>query len=410
MENKKVLFFVPEFPVISQTFIQREISKLVERDKLDITVVAMAKGEGFLDENLKDRVFYRKLTIKDSLFAVPYFFRGYKVIKTFLLLLKNNNRGFLKNVYLWLKSFGYAKIVDEYKPDQIHAQFMSESSSVVLIVSIVLGVPFSISAHARDVFGKAEDIRINPELVREKVQNSRFISVCNKYAYDHLLSQCEGLDTSRIFLQYHGVDFEELLRLGDQQTLEKPQKPVISAVGSRMEKKKGLEYLIDASKDLRDRGFDHILYLGGPGYLYDRLRQKISSLGLDDTIKIVGEGKGLPFSEIVKYYKIADVFAFPSIKTEDGDQDGLANVLVEASVFKVPIVSTDVGSTSDLIEDGKTGLIVQQKNHKQLAEAIEKLITHKDLAKSLSEEAYKRAKGFLDLNKNAVKLENLLLE
>ena len=79
MENnsrakKKVLIFVPRFPVLSETFIQREIVKLVQKDNLDINVVAIDKGTAELSKEITDRVHFRKLTWPDSFVAAFYFF------------------------------------------------------------------------------------------------------------------------------------------------------------------------------------------------------------------------------------------------------------------------------------------------------------------------------------------------
>ena len=66
METKKrVLVFIPEFPVLSETFIERELSELVERGNVELVVFSIKKGIGYLSENLKTRVLYKRLGFTD---------------------------------------------------------------------------------------------------------------------------------------------------------------------------------------------------------------------------------------------------------------------------------------------------------------------------------------------------------
>jgi len=100
----------------------------------------------------------------------------------------------------------------------------------------------------------------------------------------------------------------------------------------------------------------HRVDLVGPGDLYDQLVKMVSELNLQDTVYIHGNGNGTPFEEVLEYYKVADIFVLPSIETNDGDVDGVPTVVIEAAMAKLPIISTDAGAITDLIEVGYQAL------------------------------------------------------
>ena len=393
--RKKILVFVSRFPVLTETFIERELSKLVERNIVDLIVVALRRGDGSVSENLKDKVFYKREGLADIPGFLVYFFRNFSKVPA---LFRELEGGFLKKTFVLLKSIGYAKYFSSFQPDLILAHFMSRQTTIALIASKVTGIPFAISAHARDV-------TVSSENVSQKIKNAKFVTVCNKNAFDYLMKLVGG-NPGNIFLSPHGIDFNKI-NPNVVGGVEKPNKTLILSVG-RLAEKKGLKYLIEASKMLKDRGLEHLVYIIGPGLLYGKLMEEVKGLGLEDYVKILGEGKGLSQEETLKYFKSADTFVFPSIQTEEGDVDGVANVLLEAAAFKLPIVATDAGSTGEIILDKETGIVVAQKDSKALADALENIIKDGGLGERLGLEVYSKVLENFDLSKNILKLEGLL--
>ena len=75
METKKrILVFISEFPVLTETFIERELAKLVERGNVDLTIFSLAKGSGVVSEILENKIVYDRLNIKDFFLSLPYIF------------------------------------------------------------------------------------------------------------------------------------------------------------------------------------------------------------------------------------------------------------------------------------------------------------------------------------------------
>ena len=267
MENnkKKIVYFVPEFPRLTETFIEREISKLIEFGNLDIKVVSLAKASGFMSDNVKDKVDYKRLTWQVSFLAGFYFFTRFKEIsEAYSIVRKDTSKKFLQRLYLFLKAIGYAKIIESYKPGHIHVHFLSDPSTIVLIVSKILRVPFSVSAHARDVY-------VEGTLIPEKAQAAKFIAICNTYAWNKCV-ELSGAYAKKIRKIFHGVDADKLF-VGSAK-MPKPQRPMIF-VGSRLVEKKGLKYAVEASKLLKDRGVAHEMYIIGLGPPYNKLAKLI---------------------------------------------------------------------------------------------------------------------------------------
>jgi len=414
METKKrILVFIPEFPVLTETFIERELAKLQERENVDLTIFSLAKGSGEVSEILKNKVVYERLCLKDFFLALPYVFSNLPGLKkTFLNFSKRagepkvesaekNNSNPPKRLYTFFKSILYSIKFSKYKPDFILAHFLSSPSTIVMYASEILQIPYGISAHAKDIL-------VTGEFIREKVQTSKFITICNKNAYEFVLEKASGLDTSKIFLKYHGVDVPKIIKRIEDRDF-KPERPLILAVG-RFVEKKGLIYLIESASLLKERGLNFEVGIIGSGPLYENLQEEINSRGLNSEIKIVGENEGLSNEETLLHFKGAKIFAFPSIKTDEGDVDGVANVLMEAGIFKVPVVTTDAGGIGEIIVNEVTGLVVDQRDSIALAEKIEYLLHNEEESRKLGENLYNKVLEKFDLNTNIIELENLLLQ
>lgn len=400
-DRKKVLIFIPEFPALSETFIEREISKLVERGNVDVNVLSLKKGTGRLSNNIKDRVIYKRLDIFTSISALFTYLPKLGLLIQIFKGLKDSGKGFLGKMYLFLKATGYAKIFSQFKPDIIYAHFLATPSTIVMISSKILGISYCISAHAKD-------ITVEAEYVDEKIKSAKFITICNKNAYEYLLRMSSTEDSSNVYLIYHGVDFKAL----EEQVPEfnvKKQVPLLLSIG-RIVEKKGYTYLIEASKILKDRGFAHEVKIIGGGPFYQNILMQIKKFKVGDRVEVLGGRKGVPFTETAKYFRVADVYVFSGIETSSGDVDGVANVLLEAATFKVPIVASDAGGTTEVVINNKTGLVVPQRDPEKLADAIQVLLQNKSLGQKLAEGAHTHVFNTFNLNENVKKIEKLLLE
>jgi len=403
MGTKQILIFVPEFPRLTETFIQREISKLIELGNLDITVFSLKKASGKLLDNVQDHVVYKRLNTFSLVSAFLYFGLKFpqELFSAFKLFVVNPEDEEKVSILLFLKSIGYAYLFSRLSPDHIHANFMSWPSTVAMIASKLLGIPYSISAHAKDVMVEGEHFK-------SKVASAKFIAICNKFAHKYCVDRSGVSDPKNVLLQYHGVDPKESFAVTP--VLEKPNRPLLFNGGSRLVEKKGQKYLIEAAKILKDRGYDFEVHIAGPGPLYDELLAQIKELNLEDRVFIHGAGKGVPFDTVVSYLKVTDIVVQPNINLSSGDADGVPTFIIESALMAKPVVTTDAGSITDLIENEKTGLVVAQGNAQAFADAVEILLNDLGYARKLGDAAKIRAEEMFNLDRNIKELEELLLE
>jgi colanic acid/amylovoran biosynthesis glycosyltransferase len=399
--KKKLLFFIPDFPVISETFIEQEVSELVKRGNFDIQVFSLNRSDGYVSENLKDKVIYKKIELTEFYAVILAVFKNPRGAIETLKLMPVLNRSFFSKFFMFGKALGYSYFVDKLHPDHIHAHFLSESSSIALLISTILNVPMSISGHAKDIFVDSENIKL-------KAKSAKFIRVCNKNAWQRCIEE-SGENKNKILLQHHGINFENKFKLV-KNTIKKPGKPVLFNVGRYFEKK-GQEYLIKAAKILHEKGYDFVLYIAGGGPLYDNLSELIKVNLLEDKVKLLGTKEKMTTNDqVLDHFTISDIFILPSIQAESGDVDGIPNTILEAAAFKIPVISTKAGSIEEVLIDGETGLFVDQKDEKDIADKIECLLNDHEEANRLGENLHKFVLETFSFEKCMDNFESSLLE
>jgi colanic acid/amylovoran biosynthesis glycosyltransferase len=402
MANKKtVLFFVPTFPVMSETFIERELCELKSRGNINVQIAAFKKGSELNCKELSDNVDYLGLGYKDLFSALVTFATENPIVlwRTRTLLKHNKNKNYFANFYLWLKSVGYAYLLSKKKFDQIHAHFLSDPSTIALVAAMLLDKPLSLSGHARDVFGEDG----GPELIPEKLRYAKFAALCNKKAYVHCVNLAGTKDKNKSYLMPHGVDTDTILSSTQNSVTH------LYFIG-RFVEKKGLSYLVEAAKILKERGEKFILQLGGYGPLLKEIKSLVEKLNLNNEVVFLNEGKGLNSETALKYMYESDIFVMPSIDLDNGDSDGVPNNILEAGTFAKPVVTTDAGSILEVVKNGENGIVVKQRDSQGLADAMQKLMDDKNLAGKLGSNLNKFVKEHYDIKKNIIDLEKLLLK
>ena len=140
----------------------------------------------------------------------------------------------------------------------------------------------------------------------------------------------------------------------------------------RLVEKKGFDVLVDAVATLVERGLDLGLAIAGEsGEAEAGLRERITAAGLDERVEFLGT---LGQAELFAEYRRSDAFALACRITDDGDRDGIPNVLMEAMAAGLPVVSTGISGIPELIEDGVNGLLVPSEDAASLADAIWRLV------------------------------------
>lgn len=272
----------------------------------------------------------------------------------------------------------------------LHAHFATTSTTVAQIASAITGVPFSFTAHAKDIFHQDNDFAA---LATKFEQAKRAITVSD-FNY-HYLTQELSVNREKVVKIYNGLDLDQFPYCSPEQ-----REPMICAIG-RLVEKKGFCDLIKACQHLKLQGINFQCEIIGDGDLKHELQQQINDLELKDIVTLKGS---LPQQEIKQHLRQAAVFAAPCVVGEDGNRDGLPTVLLESMALGTPCVSTDVTGIPEVILDGQTGLMVEQRNPKSLAGALERLLNQTQLRVSLSQQARLLIESQFNIHTNAKKI------
>ncbi|MBP1932977.1 glycosyltransferase [Ammoniphilus resinae] len=172
----------------------------------------------------------------------------------------------------------------------------------------------------------------------------------------------------------------------------------------RLVEKKGAEFLIRAFAQVHENFPTAELYMVGEGHLRSQLKELIWQLDLHKHVHLLGD---LPHKEVVKQMKKAHLFCLPSVTGQNGDQEGIPNVLKEAMCCGLPVVSTFHSGIPELITHGVNGFLVPEKNSDALAWQITELITHPELWGIIGFNAHQKVQEDFNSKNQVQLLENL---
>jgi colanic acid/amylovoran biosynthesis glycosyltransferase len=269
-------------------------------------------------------------------------------------------------------------------PARVHAHFVDRAAIVALVAARLLRVPYSATAHANDIY-------VNPVLLREKVASADLLVTCTEANAEHLRSEL-GADAARVVRLYHGIELDHYRPSSWERTGE----PIVVAVG-QLKEKKGFAHLIEACALLRERGLTFRCIVIGDGPLRSELEAQIADRGLGDRVRLLGWST---HDEVIDWYRRAAVFALPSVISGDGDRDGIPNVVLEAMAMELPVVATEVSGLPEAVEPGRTGVLVPPGDVEALAEGLADLLNDRAERERLGSAARERVTQLFSVERN----------
>ncbi len=280
----------------------------------------------------------------------------------------------------------------------LHAHFIHTPASVTAYASMITGVPWTCSAHAKDIWTTPEH-----ELV-SKLSMARWVVTCTRAGYEHL-SQLAGSE-GHVHLSYHGLDLDRFAHFTGERPARNgnsPADPIIILSVGRAVAKKGYEVLLNVLA-LIDRTLSiRFVHVGG-GEQLEALKALSLRLGLGDRVEWRG---ALAQKDVLALYRTADIFALACRMAEDGDRDGLPNVLVEACSQQLVCVSTGISGVPELLIDGTNGLVVPPDDAEAFAAALTRLIRDPQLRRKLGTAAEQRVREHFDYRTSIGQLVSL---
>jgi glycosyltransferase involved in cell wall biosynthesis len=375
------------YPRISETFISNEIA-LLEEEGVRIRILSMRHPrEDFTHESVK--------RIRARVDYIPETIAGHviKLASANLACLIRSPGRYLKGLgemvrrlavtrkaatakHLLQAGYLAANVLPGSGITHLHAHFAHSPTSVAVFLSILTGLPYSFTAHAKDIYTQ------DPGRLSGKIANARFVATCTGYNKDYLDKlNPNGTSIHRV---YHGIDLS-LFSPGPMRMDTSPPYEILTV--ARLTSKKGLPTVLRALAGLAAQGisFRHVLI--GSGEEKENLKRLARELGVEDRIEWLGTK---PHDVVVEYLKRADLFLLGCEVSPNGDRDGIPNVLVEAMAMGVPVAATAVSAIPELIESGKHGLLSEPGDHHELARSAERLLADRELRARVIPQARQR--------------------
>ena len=244
----------------------------------------------------------------------------------------------------------------------LYVHFAHKPATLARFASLLTGVPYALSAHAKDIW-----LTPRHELAR-KVRDAAVVLTCTSDGREHLAELAGG--RASVQLVYHGVETD--VEIGDRRGAG----PVRIVSVGRLVPKKGHATLVRAAAILRDRGVDFELRIAGEGSQWSALQRLVHELAVGDRVRFLGP---LSEAEARVEYRHADVFALACEELENGDRDGIPNVVLEAMAHELPVATTRAGGTAEAVVHGESGLLSDQGDHWALARHLEQLAVDESL-------------------------------
>ena len=269
----------------------------------------------------------------------------------------------------------------------IHAHFCHSATTVAWLASIMTALPMSFTAHAKDLYCES----LNPAgLLDRKLAAARFVVTCTDAAREFL----QARTSTPVRCVYHGLDVEFARMCGDAIARRSSGSSINLLSVGRLVRKKGHDVLIEACALLRRQGFAvRLRIVGEPDDHENALRALVAARRLGDDVEFAGV---MSREDLFQEYMRADVFCLPCRVLENGDRDGIPNVVAEAMACRVPVVTTNVSGLPELLEHGVHGMLVPPDDPAAVAEAIARLHLDPAFRHQLAERARVRIQEAFD--------------
>lgn len=352
----RILFVVGYFPVLSETFIINQITKLIDRGH-EVFIYSLRKGNfkkkhsDIQKYHLIERTFYGRFPTNVAPFDIIYCQFGVQGIK----LLRTQKKHGIKS-----------RLVTCFRGSDISCYLKRRPRAYRALFS-----------------GDGGDL---------------FLPVCKFFKQKLIEQKC---NPRKIVVHHSAIDCDKFLY--KERWLQRGEQVNIVTVG-RLVEKKGIKYAIRAVAKLVKK-YPQIHYtIVGDGPLQEELSLLVKRLKLNDYVTLYGAAT---HDEVIKILNDAHLFVLSSVDGSDGNQEGIPNVLKEAMACGIPVVSTFHAAIPELVENNVSGLLALQRNSGDLAQKIGYLIRHSEKWGAMGKAGRAKVEKEFEINKTIDKLEQL---
>lgn len=394
----RVGYVLKRYPRLSETFIVREILALEARGvEVEIFALGMAAEGRFHRDLASVRAQARYLPAGTS--DLPAALRqirpgegGYalEAALDMAALVPPKEQG-----PLLIQGLHAARLARSHKLDHLHAHFMTGAARVAYIAHLFTGIPFTVTAHAKDIF----HADVDPDLFRRIAEAAHAVVTVSDYNRDFITRRLLSGSKARVERIYNGLRLRPRLA-------GSPREPgLILAVG-RLVEKKGVDVLLHSCALLRERGVPFRAVIIGDGEERQSLEALRRSLGLE-MVAFIGPQ---PDEVVSDWMQRAALLAAPFVVGSDGDQDALPTVLIEALSHGTPVVAGRVGGVPEIVADGVEGYVIGPGEPDRFADAVAHLLDNPGLGRTMGAAGPAKVAAHFDSRATSAQLEALWTE
>lgn len=414
--DKQIGYILRSYPRLSQTFILNEILAL-EQIGVSIQIFALTHPHEkivqmqvsqvqasvhYLDDSMQARSFGR--IVKENVQVARRYFQGYLSSLLYVASKPAIDQGYAASsrweCFLQAVSLICCLLSEEErtgkKLDHLHAHFAHDPALIAYLVHRITGIPFSFTAHARDLYQVSENV------LNDRIHHASAVITCCRANLEYL-NRIAPSQQAKFSLVYHGVNLKEFQPALTPVPNAVPNPPLILSVG-RLVEKKGFQDLLQALLVVKGRGQPFCCHIYGDGPLRQSLQEWIDEHGLTDDVMLKGDRMQ---QELISVFQSATIFILTPFQTEDGDRDGIPNVLLEAMAVSLPVVTTEVAGIPELVEHNQTGLLYQPHDVEGVAAGIIELLNNAQKRRQLSKAASQKVAQQFDIAQAASRLKAL---
>lgn len=411
-----IAYIAGRFPQRSETFVYREVRALRQRGWIVQTVSLHDPSEGGFPgmEDLEDGsliVYGRGLKQTAVAALLETLAHPFQSIRTLALAARDaiapgealRFGGRLKLLGQAAAGIGLGRRLRQRSVRSIHCHFAHAPTSIGMYTAAHLGVPFSFTGHANDLFQRRS-------LLRRKLERAAFVSCISAWHrefYEQVFQDRDKSGPAYPIIRC-GVDVTNW-RPRDRKSLPVQAASALKVLTvCRLVEKKGVDQLVRAVAELsRRHGNAWQLTVAGDGPDRAALQELAKQCRCEAQVHWLGP---IDNERVPQLMGSADVFALPCRTDARGDRDGIPVVLMEAMACGLPVVAGDLPAIRELIEDGSSGLLVDGADLNALIRGLETLAAIPELRQQLAASGRQRVEQEFSLDINIDRLERALLD
>lgn len=393
MKNR-ILYLLDTFPKLSDTFIQGEIRGLLELGcQVQIWGLRSERSRAAYhdSQDLLSSVVSEELKLTRERLLRGLSFITCHPLRFLVALAVALYHEPLDGLVILLQSCCAAGEIVRRRIHHIHSHFVRRACKHALMLSILTGIPYSFTTHAPQ-FAKGYFEPSRSDFYLRAKYATKVITTTN-HNRSHLESVI-GIPSHKIAVVPPGID---LTRFRPPEYQVQDERIVLSV--ARLDREKAHNVLLKACLCLKNLSVSFECVIIGDGPERGNLLGLLEQFGLGSSVHLVGAKSN---TEVVPYYQRASVFVMPSLL------EALGVAAIEAMACGVPVVATRVGGVPELVEDGRTGFLVEFGDHLELARKIALLLENSELRSMMGGEARSKAVALFNINEQVRRLAQAL--